>query len=56
MYKTVKTQTHLPVKICHLKVSMMRAVNQKQDYYSSVYIPFMLTVIMPRGVATRGIR
>ncbi len=24
MYKTVKTQTNLPVKICHLKVYIMQ--------------------------------
>ncbi len=26
MYKTVKTQTNLPVKICHLKVSMIAVI------------------------------
>ncbi len=31
MYKTVKTQTNLPVKICHLKV--INIIAQTDSYY-----------------------
>ncbi len=35
MYKTVKTQTNLPVKICHLKVDNN---NNNNNYGFSAYI------------------
>ncbi len=41
MYKTVKTQTNLPVKICHLKVIILHMLPVKHGF--SCYIITMAT-------------
>ncbi len=40
MYKTVKMQTNLPVKICHLKVKWLLATRLSQMYTWSLLVEF----------------
>ncbi len=42
MYKTVKTQTNLPVKICHLKVDMISIPHHLNGCYVMIPHPHTL--------------